>query len=129
MKRLELTLTEVIGEQVFKCTRSVSLPNLSNLYGLKSIASYELEELHGQLEVAKDRHTQAVAAATAAKPQGVSAPERVFWCNVHQRRAQTGYHCSNELGGIMLPCRVVELTGLVELHELERKVESQEVKQ
>lgn len=35
---------------------------------------------------------------------------RLLWCNVHQRLA---YRCKNE-GGIMIPCRVVDLTDELE---------------
>ena len=50
------------------------------------------------------------------------ADERLFWCNSHQRKAtHVDTHgkpeCNPELGGIMIPCRVVDLTDKVEIHE------------
>ena len=53
--------------------------------------------------------------------------EETWWCNSHQRRATHMYfhaghngvfHCCDpKLGGIMLPCRSVNLTGEVELED------------
>lgn len=39
----------------------------------------------------------------------------LWWCNSHQREADFEYlgrrMCNPRLGGIMIPCRVVNLTG------------------
>lgn len=47
---------------------------------------------------------------------------RVFWCNAHERVAndfdsRDQPACDSRLGGILLPCRCVELTGIAELFE------------
>lgn len=47
----------------------------------------------------------------------------VWWCNTHQRQAIERRHwngalhwiCSRHLGGILLPCRGVNITGIVEI--------------
>ena len=46
--------------------------------------------------------------------------ERLWWCNSHGRRATwvdgMGRRCCDpKLGGILLPCRVVDLTDEVEI--------------
>jgi hypothetical protein len=60
------------------------------------------------------------------QPYYVLLPENeLWWCNAHQRRAifRREYHaqtlivCDPRLGGIMLPCMAVNLTGMVELME------------
>ena len=52
--------------------------------------------------------------------------DELWWCNSHGRRATyiwwNDYHpkthcCDPKLGGILLPCTCVELTGQVELEE------------
>jgi len=44
-----------------------------------------------------------------------------WWCNSHNRRAThigpQGHHCDPDLGGILLPCFAVNLTGLIEIEE------------
>lgn len=39
---------------------------------------------------------------------------RLLWCNAHRRRYQ---RCYNGEGGILLPCDIVDLTGLVEIED------------
>lgn len=47
----------------------------------------------------------------------------LFWCNVHQRRATHKLYgdgwelvvCDPKLGGIMVQCRCVDLTGKVQI--------------
>lgn len=41
----------------------------------------------------------------------------LFWCNTHQRRAIGLSGCDPRLGGIMMPCQCVELTGIAEIVE------------
>jgi hypothetical protein len=46
----------------------------------------------------------------------------LWWCNSHQRRAtyvrnETDHCCDPNLGGIMLPCRTVNLTGIMEIDD------------
>jgi hypothetical protein len=50
--------------------------------------------------------------------------DKLLWCNTHQRKAdhiftnrngEESYCCSPHKGGIMLPCSVVDLTGIAEL--------------
>lgn len=46
----------------------------------------------------------------------------LWWCNSHQRRATHLIDgdrrvCDPDLGGILLPCRCVNLTGIAELDE------------
>lgn len=47
---------------------------------------------------------------------------KLWWCNSHRRRATHIFkdrHCCNpNLGGIMIPCQCVDLTGLVEVNVL-----------
>src|SRR5580693_7483600 len=52
--------------------------------------------------------------------------DQLWWCNSHQRRATarrlSGYWegevcCAPNLGGIMIPCRCVNLTGIAEIIE------------
>lgn len=54
--------------------------------------------------------------------------DEIWWCNSHQRRAEyimvnienplKQQHCCNpKLGGIMLPCSCVNLTGMVEIED------------
>jgi hypothetical protein len=49
--------------------------------------------------------------------------ERLYWCNSHQRRAlpepdeQGRRWCDPRLGGILLPCQVVDLTDEVEIDD------------
>lgn len=45
----------------------------------------------------------------------------LFWCNAHQRQAANAKACNPKLGGILLPCHVVDLTGIAELTD-ERSV-------
>lgn len=56
----------------------------------------------------------------------------LWWCNSHQRRATHLWrgerHCDPNLGGILLPCRAVNLTGWVEFdddREAERQIAEQ----
>lgn len=35
---------------------------------------------------------------------------RLYWCNAHRRQAVNRFGCDPNLGGILLPCRVVDLT-------------------
>jgi len=44
--------------------------------------------------------------------------KKLLWCNTHQRRAEL---CA-KLGGILLPCSVVDLTDLLEIDD-EQKTE------
>jgi len=50
-----------------------------------------------------------------------SVTERLYWCNSHRRRATGTWKglpcCESHLGGIMIPCDVVDLTDEVELVE------------
>lgn len=41
-------------------------------------------------------------------------PPRVFWCNTHRREAWGADECE-DIGGVMMPCRVAELTGIAEI--------------
>lgn len=50
----------------------------------------------------------------------------VWWCNTHQRKAEAIYTkgisagdhcCAPNLGGIMMPCQCVNLTGIAEIIE------------
>lgn len=41
--------------------------------------------------------------------------KRVWWCNTHQREAINARGCDPKLGGILMPCRVVDLTGIAEV--------------
>jgi hypothetical protein len=55
-------------------------------------------------------------------PEGKVVEPRLFWCNAHGRRADhvnaRGLPCCDpSLGGILLPCEVVDLTGEVEVVE------------
>lgn len=52
------------------------------------------------------------------------ARKEIWWCNTHQRKADSIYErgvfkgehrCSPKLGGIMIPCECVELTGIAEI--------------
>lgn len=54
----------------------------------------------------------------------------VWWCNAHQRPAthigrkpgfaiDRKHHCDPQLGGIMIPCDCVNLTGIAEIVESE----------
>lgn len=50
----------------------------------------------------------------------------LWWCNSHGRRAEyllkKKYHvCDPKLGGIMIPCIAVNLTGIAELEEVHEK--------
>lgn len=55
--------------------------------------------------------------------EALRTSKRVFWCNVHQREARairvnTGeVRCDPKLSGIMIPCAVVELTGIAEIEK------------
>lgn len=51
-------------------------------------------------------------------------PEQLWWCNIHKREATHVFtdlngkenpHCDPKRGGIMLPCRAVNLTDDIEL--------------
>lgn len=42
---------------------------------------------------------------------------RTFWCNTHQRAALNEHGCAPGLAGILLPCSVVELTGIATISE------------
>lgn len=59
-------------------------------------------------------------------------PSELWWCNSHHRRAEyvrrrswsdkpgvvdTSRTCHPKLGGIMIPCRCVDLTGIAEIEE------------
>lgn len=50
-------------------------------------------------------------------------PDELWWCNSHQRWAShvrvrdQWHHCALGLGGVMIPCRCVNLTDLVEVME------------
>lgn len=46
----------------------------------------------------------------------------LWWCNSHQRRATYVFNrkdhcCAPGLGGIMIPCHAVNLTGIAELED------------
>lgn len=54
--------------------------------------------------------------------------ETIMWCNTHQRKATyivrykqrasiIESHCDPSLGGIMLPCRCVDITNILEVEE------------
>lgn len=55
--------------------------------------------------------------------------EQFWWCNVHKRRATYFYdsivyvRCDPKLGGIMLPCQCVNLTGIAEITDLVERAE------
>ncbi len=49
-------------------------------------------------------------------------PPKLYWCNTHRRRVfdLTGQACEHSglyRGGIMIACRVVDLTGIAEIVE------------
>lgn len=52
---------------------------------------------------------------------------KLIWCNSHRRKAthlwvKDGFprspHCDPNLGGILLPCFTVDLTGMVEIEQV-----------
>ena len=44
-----------------------------------------------------------------------------YWCNSHQREARDISGCAPGQSGILLPCFVVDLTGIAEIVEEERE--------
>lgn len=62
-----------------------------------------------------------------AQPYLMLSPDELWWCNQHQRRAtarrqagfwEGGVCCDPNLGGTMLPCVCVNLTGIAEIAEI-----------
>ena len=49
------------------------------------------------------------------RPDDEKREEPTFWCNTHQRPALNEKYCDPNLGGILLPCSVVNLTGEAEI--------------
>jgi hypothetical protein len=47
------------------------------------------------------------------------------WCNTHERPAEL---CKTGRGGIMLPCRVVDLTDILEIEYIEEPDDDNECK-
>ena len=51
----------------------------------------------------------------------MSSNNKLYWCNTHERKATASRDgkpcCDRNLAGITMPCRVVDLTGLVEVIE------------
>lgn len=46
----------------------------------------------------------------------VPESEKLYWCNTHQRQAKTPHDCyDGHRGGITMPCRIVDLTGIAEI--------------